>query len=72
MQEFLKRKADSVALAAGAVLGIIVIAAYAYGIGSVAANLDDALNPDKGVVAAPTYDIGAASRLDYKGLAPGR
>lgn len=72
MNDLLGRRGDSLALAAGAMLGLIVIAAYAYGISNIASNLELALNPDRIVAPPPVYDLENAAKLDLKGLAPSR
>ena len=70
MNDLLGRRGDTLGLAVGSVLGLIVIAAYAFGISSIAGNLELALNPDRAAAPPPVYDLDAAGKLDLKGLAP--
>lgn len=72
MNRLLERSGDTVALGAGLLLAVVVIAAYAYGITSAAQDLDAAVNPDQAAAPVPVYDLEAASKLDLKGLTPRR
>jgi hypothetical protein len=72
MNDLFGRRGDTLALAAGALLGLVIIASYVLGIGSIAQNLELALNPDRSATPPPIYNLDAASKLDLKGLTPGR
>ncbi len=72
MKKFFTTRPDTVVLTLGVVLGIIILGAYALGITHVAEDLNLALNPDKANVAAPTYNLEAAAKLNLKGLISGQ
>lgn len=69
---FYSSKADTLALATGLLLVIIIVAAYALGVTSAAQDLETALNPDRALAPLPVYNLDAASKLNLKGLTPGR
>ena len=72
MDSLLSRKADTLALIGGLVLVLIIAAAFILGISSTASDLEKSLNPDQAGAVPPVYDLDAASKLNLKGLSPGR
>ena len=72
MQAFLSKHADTLALSAGVMLALAVIAAYVLGITDLATDLNATLDPNATSIPAPTYDLEAAGALDLKGLSPAR
>jgi hypothetical protein len=68
MKHFLESNADTVAVAAGLFLAILVVAGYVYGVSDIAGSFDKAINPSELTIPSPTYNIEGAANLNLKGL----
>lgn len=72
MENQISKRGDTLALAGGLLLAIIIATTYILGITSATQDLDQALNPDQAEVPVPVYDLESAAKLNLKGLSPAR